>query len=179
MTTPGPGTTSRPRKYTGLGTIVLAAVFLVALVLAANNSTVLGWVIAAIAFGWLVLSTLVYVGVHKAAKFGANQMRMAQAQFAQQASAANPAGTRLVDDGGTRRGDDGATRARDMKLDHSFKIIQVQLGVVREYLDREYPGTSPGMVERALETIEITAHNGRDMITPDDGGDAVSGTVIE
>jgi hypothetical protein len=151
---------SKPSKYTGVGTIVLAVVFLVALVFAANNSTVLGWIIAAIAFGWLVLSTVVYIGVHKAAAFGARQVALAQAQMAQHNSANAPAdgGTRLVsDDAGSRQ----AAKARDLKLDHSFKIINVQIGVVNEYL-----GKDPEMVARALETIDITAANGRGMINP-------------
>lgn len=161
MTTPELGKMSKPGKFTGVGTIVLAAVFLVALVFAANNSTVLGWIIAAIAFGWLVLSTFVYIGVHKAAAFGARQVALAQAQMAQQNSANAPSdgGTRLVSqDSGSRT----AEKARNLKLDHSFKIINVQVGVVKEYL-----GKDPEMVARALETIEITAANGRGMINPD------------
>lgn len=162
MNTLGTGSekTSRSGKYTGLGSIVLAVVFLVALVLAANNNTVLGWVIAAIAFGWLALSTLVYIGVHKAAKFGADQVRKAQAQFAQASggSGADGAGTRLVSDAAAPS---ESQKVRDMKLDHSFKIIAVQIGVINEY-----QGKDQGMVDRALETIEITAHNGRGMIDP-------------
>ena len=161
MTSPQTGKMSKPGKFTGVGTIVLAAVFLVALVFAANNNTVLGWIIAAIALGWLVLSTFVYIGVHKAAAFGARQVALAQAQLAQQAGAHAPAdgGTRLVSqDSGSRT----AQNAREMKLDHSFKIINVQVGVVNEYL-----GKDPEMVARALDTIDITAANGRGMINPD------------
>lgn len=160
MTSLETGKMSKPGKFTGVGTVVLAAVFLVALVFAANNSTVLGWIIAAIAFGWLVLSTFVYIGVHKAAAFGARQVALAQAQLAQQASANAPSdgGTRLVSqDSGSRT----AEKARDLKLDHSFKIINVQVGVVNEYL-----GKDPEMVARALDTIDITAANGRGMINP-------------
>ncbi|WP_269938132.1 hypothetical protein [Arthrobacter sp. HY1533] len=160
MTSLGTGKMSKPGKFSGLGTIVLAIVFLVALVFAANNSTVLGWIIAVIALGWLVLSTFVYIGVHKAAAFGARQVALAQAQMAQQNSsnAGSDGGTRLVSqDSGSRT----AEKARDMKLDHSFKIITVQVGVVNEYL-----GKDPEMVARALETIEITATNGRGMINP-------------
>ncbi|WP_425864471.1 hypothetical protein [Arthrobacter sp. TWP1-1] len=161
MTSLGTGKMTKSGKFSGLGTIVLAIVFLVALVFAANNSTVLGWVIAIIAFGWLALSTVVYIGVHKAAAFGARQVALAQAQMAQQNSAKAPAdgGTRLVSqDSGSR----SAEKARDLKLDHSFKIINVQIGVVNEYL-----GKDPEMVARALETINITAANGRGMINPD------------
>ena len=156
----GTGKMSKPSKYTGVGTIVLAVVFLVALVFAANNSTVLGWIIAAIAFGWLVLSTVVYIGVHKAAAFGARQVALAQAQMAQHNSANAPSdgGTHLVaEDAGSRQ----AAKARDLKLDHSFKIINVQIGVINDYL-----GKDPEMVARALETIDITAANGRGMINP-------------
>ena len=151
---------SKPGKFTGMGTIVLALVFLVALVFAANNSTVLGWVIAVIAFGWLVLSTVVYIGVHKAAAFGARQVHLAQAQMAQQNSANAPSdgGTRLVSQ---ESGSRSAEKARELKLDHSFKIINVQTGVVRDYL-----GKDADMVARALDTIDITAANGRGMINP-------------
>ena len=160
MTSLGTGKISKPGKFTGLGTIVLALVFLVALVFAANNSTVLGWIIAILAFGWLVLSTVVYIGVHKAAAFGARQVHLAQAQMAQQNSANAPsdAGTRLVSQ---ESGSRSAEKARELKLDHSFKIINVQIGVVREYL-----GKDPEMVARALDTIDITAANGRGMINP-------------
>lgn len=160
MTSLGTGKMNKPSKYSGIGTIVLAVVFLVALVFAANNSTVLGWVIAVIAFGWLALSTAVYIGVHKAAAFGARQVALAQAQMAQQNSANAPAdaGTHLVsDDAGSR----SAAKAQQLKLDHSFKIISVQIGVVNEYL-----GKDDAMVARALETIDITARNGRGMINP-------------
>lgn len=151
---------TKPSKFTGLGTVVLALVFLVAMVFAANNSTVLGWVIAVIAFGWLALSTLVYIGVHKAAAFGARQVKLAQAEMAQRNSAHAPAdgGTRLVsDNAGSRQ----AAKARELKLDHSFKIISVQIGVVNDYL-----GKDDAMVARALETIDITARNGRGLVNP-------------
>ena len=151
---------TKPSKFTGLGTIVLAIVFLVAMVFAANNNTVLGWVIAVIAFGWLALSTLVYIGVHKAAAFGARQVKLAQAEMSQRNSAKAPAdgGTRLVsDDVGSR----SAAKARELKLDHSFKIISVQVGMVNDYL-----GKDDAMVARALETIDITAHNGRGLVNP-------------
>jgi hypothetical protein len=115
MTSLGTGKLGKPGKFTGLGTVVLAIVFLVAMVFAANNSTFLGWVIAVIAFGWLVLSTLVYIGVHKAAAFGARQVKLVQAEMAQRNSSTAPAdgGTTLVsDDGGSRQ----AANARELKL---------------------------------------------------------------
>lgn len=163
--------TARPGKFTGLGTIALAVVFLVALVFAANNNTVLGWFLAAVALGWLALSTFVYIGVRKAAAFGADQVRRAQAQLAGAASGrGEPAATRLVSDDGA----DERRRVRDMKLDHSFKIIQVQLGVIADSR-----GKDQETVDRALETIAITAHNGRSMIDPDRGEEPVSGVVLD
>ena len=69
---------------------------------------------------------------------------------------------------------------RDTKLDHSFKIAQVQVRVVREQLAAG-EGMDREMVDRALETIDITASNARDMIKESRAGGAegpVSGTVI-
>ena len=69
---------------------------------------------------------------------------------------------------------------RDTKLDHSFKIAQVQVRVVREQLAAG-EGMDREMVDRALETIDITASNARDMIKESRTGGAegpVSGTVI-
>ena len=69
---------------------------------------------------------------------------------------------------------------RDTKLDHSFKIAQVQVRVVREQLAAG-AGMDREMVDRALETIDITASNARDMIKESRAGGAegpVSGTVI-
>ena len=103
---------------------------------------------------------MVYIGVHKAAAFGARQVALAQAQMAQHSSANAPSdgGTRLV---AQESGSRSAEKARELKLDHSFKIINVQVGVVQEYL-----GKDADMVGRALETIDITAANGRGMINP-------------
>jgi hypothetical protein len=43
---------------------------------------------------------------------------------------------------------------------------------------RENLGGDPEMVARALETIQITASNARDMLRPDDDT-PVSGTVVD
>lgn len=172
----------RPGRLAALGPLVLALVFLVALVLAANNNTVLGWFIAAIAFAWLVLATLVYVGVYKAARFGAEQVRRATSGL-QSSPQTEEAGTRLVDESAPSNG------VRDMKLDHSFKIIQVQAGEIDKAMAAA-DGTSREKIERALETIQITAHNGRDMLggqranesKPRAGGgtdEPVAGVVVE
>lgn len=190
------GKTRRPGKWAAVGPIVLAAVFLLALVMAANHNDVLGWVIAVIAFGWLVLATFVYIGVHKAASFGADQVRAAQAHLAA-AGSARPDGGGPAGGAGTRLVNEGPSSVRDLKLDHSFKIIQVQAGVLEEGLGRGGSLTDRDKVDRALETIRITAHNGRGMIgaqnapgtsgatsgrtdgSAGDDGEPVSGVVID
>lgn len=178
----------RPGRLAAVGPLILAAVFLVALVLAANNNTVLGWFIAVIALAWLVLAIFVYIGVYKAARFGAEQVRRATSGL-QRDPQADDAGTRLVAESAPSNG------VRDMKLDHSFKIIQVQAGEISKALanagaDGSMTGAGRENIERALETIQITAHNGRDMIGPADGkngkgrgndspDEPVTGVVVE
>ncbi len=177
----------RPGRLAAVGPLILAVVFLIALVLAANNNTVLGWFIAVIALAWLILATLVYIGVYKAARFGAEQVRRATSGL-QQNQQADDAGTRLVAESAPADG------ARDMKLDHSFKIIQVQAGEISKALTAldgsSGAGASWDYIERALETIQITAHNGRDMIggesrKPGKSGagagpdEPLAGTVVE
>ncbi len=171
----------RASRWTGTGTIVLALVFLVALVFAANSNDVLGWFIAAVALGWLALSTFVYIGMHKAARFGAEQVRRAQSTLAGVNGAGGPPAPAGKKARGTALIDDGSAGIRDLKLDHSFKIIQVQAGLIEEQLGRGTGADSAAMM-RALETISITAHNGRGMVSnsggSDDGG-PVSGVVLD
>ncbi len=175
---PGP---QRPGKWAGTGTIVLALVFLVALVFAANSNDVLGWFIAVVAVGWLILSTFVYIGVHKAARFGAEQVRLAQSTLAGVNSAGGSPASARTGPRGTTLIDDGSAGIRDLKLEHSFKIIQVQAGVIEEQLGRG-TGADATTVAQALETITITAHNGQGMVKSsggtDDGG-SVSGIVLD
>lgn len=138
------------------GMAVMVVVFLVAVVFAANQNDVIGWLVALISLGWLLIFSYVVVSLR---------------------SAARKAAARLQAHGGfdARGGVSPATvdRSRDLKLDHSFKIVQVQVGVVREYL-----GKDEGMVERALETIEITSHNARSMMKGSSEG-PVEGTVVD
>jgi hypothetical protein len=86
-----------------------------------------------------------------------------------------------VDHGGTRVVSEGlpAESVRDMKLDHSFKIVQVQVRVVEQERAKG-EAADQDTIRRALETIEITATNARDMIKSSAGGDEpVSGTIID
>jgi hypothetical protein len=73
----------------------------------------------------------------------------------------------------------GTDEVRDLKLDHSFKIVQVQIRVVEQERAKG-EAADPDTIRRALETIEITATNARDMIRSAGGtGDPVSGTIID
>lgn len=72
-------------------------------------------------------------------------------------------------------------------MDHSFKIVQVQVRVIKQELDKGSEADME-MIGRALDTSEMTAHNGRDMLTdlvgrqrrtPDeDDGGTITGNVV-
>lgn len=137
------------------GMAVMLVVFLVAVVFAANQNDVIGWLVVIISLGWLLIFSYVVFSLRSAAKKAASRL---QTRGGFGTPPVSPA---------------AADRARDLKLDHSFKIVQVQVGVVREYL-----GSDEGMVERALETIEITSHNARSMMKGSSEG-PVEGTVVD
>ncbi|MHA7180800.1 hypothetical protein ACX80J_11845 [Arthrobacter sp. MDB2-24] len=139
------------------GMAVMLVVFLVAVVFAANQNDVVGWLVVIISLGWLLIFSFVVFSLRSAARKAAARLQGSGFGGSGQGSTAPIA----------------ADRARDMKLDHSFKIVQVQVGVVREYL-----GKDEGMVERALETIEITSHNARSMMKGSTEG-PVEGTVVD
>ena len=139
------------------GMAVMLVVFLVAVVFAANQNDVIGWLVVIVSLGWLLIFSFVVFSLRSAARKAAARL---QGTTGFGGSAQQPAPA-TVD------------RARDLKLDHSFKIVQVQVGVVREYL-----GKDDGMVERALETIEITSHNARSMMKGSADG-PVEGTVVD
>ncbi|MDQ4503618.1 hypothetical protein [Sinomonas sp. ASV322] len=147
-----------------LGLSVLVLAFLVAVIFAANRNEVIGWIVAVISLGWLLFAVFVFATVRGAGRRAQARFEEAARQFGGRApsmASESASEARTVDD------------VRDLKLDHSFKIIQVQERVVRENL-----GTDPERVARALETIQITAANARDMLRPD-GGEPVSGTVVD
>ena len=141
-----------------IGMAIMLVVFLVAVVFAANQNDVIGWLVVIISLGWLIIFSFVVFSLRSAARRAAARLQ----------GHADPKG------GASAKGaPNTADRARDLKLDHSFKIVQVQVGVVREYL-----GKDEGMVERALETIEITSHNARSMMKGSSEG-PVEGTVVD
>ncbi|WP_433876337.1 hypothetical protein [Sinomonas atrocyanea] len=146
-----------------LGLSVLVLAFLVAVIFAANQNDVIGWIVVVVSFGWLAFATFVFLTVRSAG-------RRAQERFERAAEKLTGRAPSLAGTAGEARSVDDV---RDLKLDHSFKIIQVQERVIRENL-----GGDPEMVARALETIQITASNARDMLRPDDDT-PVSGTVVD
>lgn len=163
----------------GLGMTVFIIAFLVAVIFAANQNDVVGWVVAVIAFFWLALASFVVFSIQKAAKRAGAKINEAQNAFnsavgrAPSAGSADHGGTSVV---GERR---EADEVRDMKLDHSFKIVQVQVRVVEQERAKG-EASDQDTIRRALETIEITATNARDMIKSGGGSDEpVSGTIID
>ncbi|WP_136609398.1 hypothetical protein [Sinomonas albida] len=146
-----------------LGLSVLVLAFLVAVIFAANRNELIGWIVAVVSLAWLVFAVFVFVTVRGAGRRARERFEEAARQFGRAPSMA----------GGTVGEAQSVDEVRDLKLDHSFKIIQVQERVVRDNL-----GKDAEQVARALETIQITAANARDMLRPD-GGEPVTGTVID
>ncbi len=159
--------------------MVLIIAFLVAVIFAANQNDVVGWVVAIIAGFWLVLASFVVFSIRKAARKAGAKLNEAQNAFNAAAGRAPSSGS--ADHGSTRlvNGPHEADGVRDMKLDHSFKIVQVQIRVVEQERAKG-DAADQETIRRALETIEITATNARDMIKPGGGsGEPVRGTIID
>ncbi len=134
---------------------IMVLVLIVALLFAANQNDVIGWLLVVIAGGWLLLAVAVVLGVRRGAQSVSKQVKNMTASMAprtevqgQSAPAVDP--------------------MRDTKLDHSFKIVQVQTRVIQEEL-AQGAAADQDMVSRALETIEITASNAREMIQESGG----------
>ncbi|WP_198144667.1 hypothetical protein [Nesterenkonia jeotgali] len=141
------------RRTSGISFAVMITVLLVALVFAANQNDVIGWIIAVIAGGWLLLATVLVVSVRSGAKKFGQTLDSARADAASR-RADTLGGTTVVDED---------THARNLKLDHSFKIVEVQKRVITQELAKGEEADL-AMVDRALDTIEMTAGNGRDML---------------
>lgn len=166
-------------RISGPGMIVFIVAFLVAVIFAANQNDVVGWIVAIIALFWLLLATFVVFSIQRAAKKAGAKLTEAQNAFnaaagrAPSPTEANHGGTRVV----SERNE--ADEVRDLKLDHSFKIVQVQVRVVEEERAKG-AAANPDTIHRALETIEITATNARDMIKSSGGSsEPVSGTIVD
>lgn len=163
----------------GLGMTVFIIAFLVAVIFAANQNEVVGWVVAIIALFWLLLASFVVFSIQKAAKKAGAKLTEAQNAF-NTASGRAPMPDSKNNGGTTMVSESTATDpARDLKLDHSFKIVQVQIRVVEEERAKG-PAADSETIRRALETIDITATNARDMIRSGGADDEpVSGTIVD
>ncbi|MFC9771617.1 MULTISPECIES: hypothetical protein [unclassified Pseudarthrobacter] len=165
-------------RISGPGLMVLVTAFIVAVIFAANQNDVVGWVVAVIAFFWLALACFVVFSIQKAARKAGAKLSEAQNAFTTAAgrgptqSAADHGGTTVVSERSQ------ADEVRDLKLDHSFKIVQVQVRVVEEERAKG-AAANQDTIHRALETIEITATNARDMIKSSGNGEPVAGTIID
>jgi hypothetical protein len=181
-----PNSASNPAKggfsmlrISGPGMMVFIIAFVVAVIFAANQNDVVGWVVAIIAAFWLVLASFVVFSIQKAAKKAGAKITEAQNAFNAATGRAPSSGS--ADHGGTRlvKSRNEADEVRDLKLDHSFKIVQVQVRVVEQERAKG-AASDQDTIRRALETIEITATNARDMIKSSGGADEpVSGTIID
>ena len=135
-----------------LAMAVMVIVLLVAVVFAANSNEIVGWFVVVISAGWLLLAAFMMFGL----KRGADKLNSSLREATAAATPRAQSGSVIVDE---------STSQRDMKLDLSFKIVQVQARVIAE--QREAKGEDyEGMIDRALETIQMTAANARDMIKP-------------
>src|SRR3954471_9486807 len=94
-----------PFKAGSIGMAVMVLVFLFAVVFAANQNDVIGWIIAIIALGWLVLATFVVFGVRGATRKAQEKFATIQADLAGRAGrgpAGPNGGTELVEEQVTR-----------------------------------------------------------------------------
>ena len=163
------------QKWRTNNTILFTAmmvVFLVALLFAANENDLIGWLVVIVAGGWLILAAVVAFTVNRGAKAVSNKFKGVRAEaVAIRQQAAGDAPVEVVRE---------TDHVKNMKLDHSFKIVQVQTGVIEGELAKG-DNADQDMVARALETIQITASNARDMIKDDDGtaGETVTGEIID
>ncbi|MHA7276110.1 hypothetical protein [Arthrobacter sp. HLT1-21] len=154
-------------RMSTIGMSIMLIVFLVAVVFAANQNDVVGWLVAIISLGWLLIFSFVVFSLRSAARKAGARITEAHQQF-NRANGIQEGTTGLVDE---------ATLARDTKLDHSFKIVEVQARVIRDHLNAGLAHDDE-TVTRALETIEITSHNARSMMKKNDDG-PVEGTVVD
>ncbi|MFC0581657.1 hypothetical protein [Micrococcoides hystricis] len=162
------------QKWRANNTILFTAmmvIFLVALIFAASENDLIGWLVVIVAGGWLILAAVVAITVNRGAKAVSNKLKGVQADALAARQRTGGAPVEVVGE---------TDPVRDMKLDHSFKIVQVQVGVVEGELAKGAEGDQD-MINRALETIQITAANARDMIKDDDSGtgNTVTGEIID
>jgi hypothetical protein len=151
------GSVSNPaegRRRSVLGPVAVAAVVVllfVAVLFAANQNQVVGWIVAVLIAAWLVFAIVALVVIRRGARAVGRKWDDTNANLAARTSGTTVG---IIDED---------ERNHELKLDHSFKIIQVQHGQVVKYLGQD-GDEARDQVARALETIQITASNARDMI---------------
>ncbi|WP_188686116.1 phage holin family protein [Nesterenkonia cremea] len=168
------------RRTSGITFAVMITVLLVALIFAANQNDIIGWIIVVISAGWLLLAAVLVVTVRRASQKVGQTLDSARADVAAHRAGQSGAAAVVDED----------AHARNMKLDHSFKIVQVQKRVITQELEKGAEADME-MIERALDTMEITATNGRDMLADlvgrsekksgddgDAGGETIEGDVV-
>ena len=149
---------------------LMVIVLLVAVIFAANSNEIVGWFVVVISGGWLLLTAFLVFGLKRGADKINTSLREATAAAAGRVGAsggATAASPVVIDEGSSQR---------DVKLDHSFKIVQVQAGVISQRLGKD-DDESRAMIQRALETITMTAANARDMMKP--SGKPIDGEIID
>ena len=164
----------RGLRLTNVVLLVVVIAFIVAIIFAANQNDIIGWMVVAIAGGWLLLSIISLIMVTR----GARAVHKTAKNLGANVAAASAGGTVV----------DASDPMRDTKVDHSLKIVEVQKRVVSEELDKGLDQADIEMIERALDTIEMTASNARDMMNPDrhntskpdtnNGQNTISGDII-
>lgn len=159
----GPGA---PFWFTVIGMAVLVIIFVTAILQAAHESSVLGWILAAIALGWLALAAYALLLVRGTLRFGRSAVENFEEQMRSASGRAPAAQTLPVQDAGS---------LRDQKIEHSFQIVLVQNRVIKEQLDRG-SAADREIIDRAVDTIDFTAKNGKGLVRAQE---PLSGDVLD
>lgn len=150
-----PAPSTRRAGVPGMGAVVIGVLvlaLLVAVLFAANTNQVVGWIVVVVAGLWLILAATIFLVLHRGARAVGRRWDNTNANLA---ARNQPRTVQVIDED---------ERNHELKLDHSFKIIQVQHDVAVKNLDGD-SDEARDQLNRALETIQITANNARDMIT--------------
>lgn len=143
----------RGLRMTNVVLLVVVIAFIVAVIFAANSNEIVGWMVVVVAGGWLIVSAVSLIMVTR----GARAVQKTAQNLGSNIAAASAGGTMV----------DASDPMRDTKVDHSLKIVEVQKRVIAVELDKGVEQADFEMIARALDTIEMTASNARDMIDPD------------
>ena len=124
---------------TVIGMVVMLGIFVFAIIMAASEASVLGWILAGIAAGWLALGVYGVLLARRTLAYN-------KAVFAEKRrlAGADAPGTGSI---------------RDQKLAHSFQIVKVQNTVLREELVKGAEADQE-IIQRSLDTIDLTAKTG-------------------